>query len=149
MEKFLVIRRKTFAIVQQFEAPCNKSKKFAGKPLQLEANPRKPQTFSTANDLHYTVLLALVAFNCTLLIFGWLLSLSWLCICASCHWMFSHTYGALSVGWLDADVSRSTVAFFAPPSFTLHYTGIDFSLSLFHNALMPHVVWFSPAQNCV
>ena len=29
--------------------------KFAGKPLQLEANPRKPQKFSTANDLHYTV----------------------------------------------------------------------------------------------
>ena len=32
-----------------------KKKKFAGKPLRLEANPRKPQTFSTANDLHYTV----------------------------------------------------------------------------------------------
>ena len=32
-----------------------RKKKFAGKPLRLEANLRKPQKFSTANDLHYTV----------------------------------------------------------------------------------------------
>ena len=50
----LVIRGKTFAIVQQFEIPYNK-KKFAGKPSRLEANPRKPRKFSTMNDLHYTV----------------------------------------------------------------------------------------------
>ena len=31
-----------------------KKKKFAGKPSRLEANPRKPQNFSTASDLHYT-----------------------------------------------------------------------------------------------
>ena len=49
----LVIHRKTFAIIQQFETPYNKKEeKFAGKPSRLEANPRK---FSTANDLHYTV----------------------------------------------------------------------------------------------
>ena len=51
----LVIRGKTFAIVQQFETPYNKKKKFAGKPSRLEANPRKPRKFSTANDLHYMV----------------------------------------------------------------------------------------------
>ena len=51
-----VIRGKTFAIVQQFETPYNGKKKFAGKPSRLEANPRKPRKFSTANDLHYTVL---------------------------------------------------------------------------------------------
>ena len=33
-------------------------KKFAGKPSRLEANPRKPQKFSTANDLHYTVFMS-------------------------------------------------------------------------------------------
>ena len=32
-----------------------RQKKFAGKLLPLEANPRKPQKFSTMNDLHYTV----------------------------------------------------------------------------------------------
>ena len=32
-----------------------RKKKFAGKPLRLEANLRKPQKFSTANNLHYTV----------------------------------------------------------------------------------------------
>ena len=51
----LVIRRKTFTIVQQFETPYNKKKKFAGKPSQLEANPRKLRKFFTANDLHYTI----------------------------------------------------------------------------------------------
>ena len=51
----LVIRGKTFVIVQQFETPYNKEKKIAGKPSRLEANPRKPRKFSTANDLHYTV----------------------------------------------------------------------------------------------
>ena len=52
----LVIRGKTFAIVQQFETPYNKiKKKFAGKPSRLEANPRKSQKFSTANNLRYTV----------------------------------------------------------------------------------------------
>ena len=50
-----VIRGKTFAIVQQFETPCNEKEKFAGKPSRLEANPRKPRKFSAANDLHYTV----------------------------------------------------------------------------------------------
>ena len=49
----LVIRRKTFTIVQQFETL--KKKKFAGKPSRLEANPRKMQKFSAANDLHNTV----------------------------------------------------------------------------------------------
>ena len=51
----LVIRRKTFMIVQQFKTSYNKKEKFAGKPSRLEANPRKPQKFSTANNLHYTV----------------------------------------------------------------------------------------------
>ena len=51
----LVIREKTFAIVQQFETPYNRKKKFAGKPSRLEANPQKPRKISTANDLHYTV----------------------------------------------------------------------------------------------
>ena len=51
----LVIRGKTFAIVQQFETPYKKRKKFAEKPLRLEANPRKLRKFSTTNDLHYTV----------------------------------------------------------------------------------------------
>ena len=55
LHDLLVIRGKTFAIVQQFETPCNKKEKFAGKPSRLEANPRKPRKFSTANDLHYTV----------------------------------------------------------------------------------------------
>ena len=36
---FLVIRRKTFAIVQQFETPYNRKEKIAGKPSRLEANP--------------------------------------------------------------------------------------------------------------
>ena len=52
----LVIHRKTFAIVQQFETPYNKKEKNCWKPSRLEANPRKPQKFSTVNDLHYTVL---------------------------------------------------------------------------------------------
>ena len=30
--------------------------KFAGKLSRLEANPRKARKFSTANDLHYTVI---------------------------------------------------------------------------------------------
>ena len=51
----LVIREKTFAIVQQFETPYNRKKEFAGKPSRLEANLQKPRKFSTANDLHYTV----------------------------------------------------------------------------------------------
>ena len=56
LHDLLVIHGKTFAIVQQFETPYNRKKKFAGKPSRLEANPQKPQNFSTANDLHYTVL---------------------------------------------------------------------------------------------
>ena len=52
----LVIHRKTFTIVQQFETPYNRKKKFAGKPSRLEANPQEPRKFSTVNDLHYTVL---------------------------------------------------------------------------------------------
>ena len=51
----LVIRGKTFTIVQQFETPYHKKKKFAGKPSRLETNLRKLRKFSTANDLHYTV----------------------------------------------------------------------------------------------
>ena len=35
----LVIHGKNFTIVQQFETPYNRKKKFAGKPSQLEANP--------------------------------------------------------------------------------------------------------------
>ena len=56
LHDLLVIRRKSFAIVQQFETPYNRKKKIAGKPSRLEANPRKPQKFSTVNDLHYMVL---------------------------------------------------------------------------------------------
>ena len=55
LHDLIVIRGKTFAIVKQFETPYNRKKKFAGKPSRLEANPRKPRKFSTANDLHYTV----------------------------------------------------------------------------------------------
>ena len=33
-----------------------RKEKFAGKPSRVEPNLRKPQKFSTANDLHYTVL---------------------------------------------------------------------------------------------
>ena len=55
LHDLLVIRRKTFAIVQQFETPYNRKAKFTGKPSRLEAKPRKPQKFSAANDLHYTV----------------------------------------------------------------------------------------------
>ena len=55
LHDFLVICGKTFAIVQQFETPYDRKKKIAGKPLRLEANPRKPRKFSTTNDLHYTV----------------------------------------------------------------------------------------------
>ena len=55
LHDLLVIRGKTFAIVQQFETPYNRKKKITGKPLRLEANPQKPQKFSTVNDLHYTV----------------------------------------------------------------------------------------------
>ena len=58
LHDLLVIHGKTFAIVQLFETPYNRKKKFTGKPSRLEANPRKPQKFSTANDLHYTVLQA-------------------------------------------------------------------------------------------
>ena len=52
LHDLFVIRGKTFTIVQQFETPYNKTKKFAGKLLRLETNPRK---FSATNDLHYTV----------------------------------------------------------------------------------------------
>ena len=38
----LVIHGKTFTIVQQFETPYNRKKKFAGKLSLLEANPQKP-----------------------------------------------------------------------------------------------------------
>ena len=55
LHDLLVIRGKTFAIVQQFETPYDKNEKFAGKPSRLEANPRELRQFSTANDLHYTV----------------------------------------------------------------------------------------------
>ena len=55
LHDLVVIRGKAFAIVQQFETPYHKKKKFTGKPSRLEANPRKPRMFSTANDLHYTV----------------------------------------------------------------------------------------------
>ena len=55
LHDLLVIRGKTFAIVQQIETPYNKKKKFAGKPLRLGTNPRKLRKFSTTNNLHYTV----------------------------------------------------------------------------------------------
>ena len=56
LHDLLVIPGKTFTIVQQFETPYNKKEKFAGKPSRLEANPQKLRKFSTADDLHYTVL---------------------------------------------------------------------------------------------
>ena len=55
LHDLLVICGKTFAIVQQFKTPYNRKKKFAGKPSQLEFNLQKLRKFSTANDLHYTV----------------------------------------------------------------------------------------------
>ena len=51
----LVIRGKTFAVVQQFETPYNTKEKIRWKPSRLEANPREPRKFSTTNDLHYTI----------------------------------------------------------------------------------------------
>ena len=43
LHDLLVIHWKTYAIVLQFETPCNKKRKeLAGKPLRLEANPQKP-----------------------------------------------------------------------------------------------------------
>ena len=53
LHDLLVIRGKTFAIVQQFEAPYNRKAKNSLE--NLRDNPRKPQKFSTMNDLHYTV----------------------------------------------------------------------------------------------
>ena len=41
LHDLLVIHGKTFVIVQQFQTPYNRKKKFAGKPSRLEANPRK------------------------------------------------------------------------------------------------------------
>ena len=52
---YLLVIRRTFAIVQQFETFLIKKKIFAGKPSRLEANPRK---LSAANDLNYTVIMA-------------------------------------------------------------------------------------------
>ena len=51
----LVIRGKLSRLYSNSKYLIIKRKKFAGKPSQLEANPRKPRKFSTANDLHYTV----------------------------------------------------------------------------------------------
>ena len=65
LHDLLVIRGKTFTIVQQFETLYNKKKKFAGKPSRLEANPRKPRKFSITNDLHYTVLVYISEHECT------------------------------------------------------------------------------------
>ena len=39
LHDLLVIRGKTFAIVQQFETPYDKKKKIAGKSSRLDANP--------------------------------------------------------------------------------------------------------------
>ena len=39
LHDLFVIYGKTFAIVQQFKTTYDKKKKFARKPLQLEANP--------------------------------------------------------------------------------------------------------------
>ena len=55
LHDLLVIRGKTFTVVQQFETPYNKKEKFNGKPSRLEANLQKLRKFSTTNDLHYTV----------------------------------------------------------------------------------------------
>ena len=38
LHDLLVIRWKTFVIVQQFEAPCNKREKFTGSASRLKAN---------------------------------------------------------------------------------------------------------------
>ena len=46
LHDLVVIHGKTFTIVQRFETPYNKKKKFTGKPLRLEANPRKLRKFS-------------------------------------------------------------------------------------------------------
>ena len=55
----LVIRWKTFAIVQQFEAPCNIKEKIRWKTFAIGGyNLQKLQKFSTVNDLHYTVILS-------------------------------------------------------------------------------------------
>ena len=37
LHDLLVIRRKTFTIVEQFETPYKKKEKFTGKPSRLEA----------------------------------------------------------------------------------------------------------------
>ena len=42
-----------------------KRKRFAGKPSRLEANPRKPQKFSTANNWHYMVYAAILIVQLT------------------------------------------------------------------------------------
>ena len=56
LHDLLVIRGKTFTIVQQFETPYNKKEK---KLLENLRNWRlireNRERFSTANDLHYTV----------------------------------------------------------------------------------------------
>ena len=52
---FLLIAGKLSRLHSNSKHLIIKKKKFAGKLSRLEANPRKPQKFSTVNDLHYTV----------------------------------------------------------------------------------------------
>ena len=46
LHDLLVIRGKTFAIVQQFKTPYNKKEKFARKPLQLRLIRANHENFS-------------------------------------------------------------------------------------------------------
>ena len=61
LHDLLVIRRKTFAIVQQFETPCNRKAKSSlenfhdWRLIRKNRESFPPQRFSTVNDLHYTV----------------------------------------------------------------------------------------------
>ena len=57
LHDLLVIRGKLSRLYSNSKHLIIKQKKFAGKPLRLEANPRKPRKFSTTDDLHYTVFL--------------------------------------------------------------------------------------------
>ena len=52
---FLLFVGKLLRLYTNLEHLIIRKKKFAGKPSRLEANPRKPQKFSTTNELHYMV----------------------------------------------------------------------------------------------
>ena len=79
-------------------------KKFAGNLSRLEANPRKPQKFSTVNDLHYTVSCSkehkinwnTVVYSYTsLFILGSTIAFSWLKASANCQVTVSHDAGQI------------------------------------------------------